>query len=488
MDYSLSVGIDDYLYERATPYAENDAAAFHSIMKNIFKVPNSVLLLGNEATYKNIELEIDNITDRLDEDDRFIFFFAGHGINLGDSPFLSTYECKTDSEKIIRKTFHCVLELIDKINDTGCKKSLFFIDACESTIQLGSRNSRVRKFSFEEIEEMLEENTYSCVFSSCSHKGVADVYPEKRHGIWSYYLLQALSGSEPKAFSENNCLTNKSLANYLNISVRTYCKANPRCDIQQTHTWGKEEGEFLIFKFPKAVIQKYKEIPQSTLKRVEFITINFEGVKKLKGFVKNKHTEPRFYSSAVDRFINDIASADINEHMESVAKSLKELLGLKKKEFTVSYYGDSAIFECLYFTYSYSVAINKDDLDTVTFTASLLPHKIDKLLEVPNIDECFPNWFDFLLFSLEKSINVEKLIEKIEDADEEILKDYKYEYDSQCTYIELENKKLGRVIIIKEREIRIQFNYKEEIIDMLDGLREVANQMKLVSPEYKLLG
>lgn len=488
MDFSMSIGIDDYIHLSTTPCAENDAIAFNNIMQNVFNITYHVLLLGNQATYKNIESEFEYIIDRLDEDDRFIFFFAGHGKNLGDSPYISTYD-GSRTLKGIMNTWHSLMDLIERVNKTGCQKSLFFVDACESTIQLGSRDTTTRKFSFDEIEEMIRTNTYSYVFSSCSHKGVADVNLEKGHGIWSYFLMQALSGNEPKALIDNNCLTNVSLANYLNIFVRNYCKANPECDIQQTHTWGKKEGEFLIIQFPEAKIKKYNSLPEKSLRRVEFVTIKIEGVKQLSGFIKGRHSVPKSYSSAVDRFILDIASDDIKEHINTVANSIKDLLKLKRKGFNVEYQGDTGFFECPYFAYSYNVAVNRKDLSTVKFTASLVPYDAGKLIEVSkDIDRCFPDWFDHLLFTPEKQINIPDLIDKVEDFDDDMLKDYSYSYDPECTYLELENKKLRRVFIITQEEIRIKFNVKEEVSSMLESLKDVANQIKLISPTYKLLG
>ncbi|MDR1706366.1 MAG: caspase family protein [Prevotella sp.] len=488
MDFSISIGIDKYIHLNETPFAENDATGFNYVMRNVFNIANAVLLIGNNATYKNIESEFENIIEKIEDKDRFIFFFAGHGKNLGDSPYISTYD-SANSLRGIKDTWHSLIYLIERINKTGCQKSLFFVDACESTIQLGSRDTTTRKFSFDEIEEMISTNTYSYVFSSCSHKGVADVYPEKRHGIWSYFLLQALSGKEPKALIENNCLTNESLSSYLNIFVRNYCKSNPNCDIQQTHTWGKKEGEFMIIKFPEAQIQKYNSLPPKSLRRVEFVTIKIEGIKQLSGFIKGKHIVPKSYSSAVERFILNIAANDIKKHIDAVANSLKDVLKLKRRDFKVEYYSNSGVFECPYFLYTYNVAINPDDISTVIFTASLVPHDVDKLIEVSkNVDKCFPDWFDYLIFTLEKRINISDLIDKVEELDDDRLNDFSYKYDAECTYLELENIKSKRVFVIFKNEISIKFYVKEEVADMLESLKDIANQIKLISPTYKLLG
>lgn len=341
MNYCLSIGIDKYLKLSNTPYAENDAKEFNNIVTNIVEITNAILLLGHQATYKNIEFEINNICSKMDETDQLFFFFAGHGINIKGSPYLSTY----DSQKLyMEDTWYSVIELIEKVNNTGCKKNIYFIDACESTIQLGSRDSSTAKFMLEEIKEGQKDNSYTCVFSSCSHKGVADIYPDKKHGIWTYYLLKALSGEDEKALALNRCLTYDSLKNYLNIKVKEYCKVNKDCAIQQTYTWGKSEGDFIIFEFPELKVQTYNTIPPQKLKQIEFVTFHLEEIKQLSGFRKGLHSVPKYISSTTEKFINKIASEDIREHMENVSISLRKLMNLKRKDYKCNIEGNTGYF------------------------------------------------------------------------------------------------------------------------------------------------
>lgn len=483
MDFSLSIGIDEYLYEDPTPFAENDAIEFDSIMKNTFKIENRILLLGSKATYTSIRYNFKNILNKIDESDRFFFFFAGHGINYNGIPYVTSYDCTND----IDSSCHNIVDILTSINKTGCQKSVFFIDACESTIQLGSRKKKNKQFSISEIEELIRSNTFSYVFSSCSHKGVASIIPEKKHGIWSFFLLQALSGKDERALKNGCFLTNYSLQQYLTLTVKNYCKADASCEeIQLSHTWGKGEGEFLIIEFLKSNMEQYKGIPKKSLNRVEFVTITFEGVKNLYGFIKGKHFIPKLRNSSSERYINDIASGDIHEHMNSVAKLLIRLFNLKKVDYKLEFDLNSGYFICPYCTYTYYVELDEDDLSQVRFTASLNPHDINKLIEVSeDIDKCFPNWFDFLLFTLGKQIDVENMIERLEDSDDVLLQGYSYEYEPDCSCVELSSR--TRRIEIRKDNIKIFFKSREEVIDMLDSLKDLANQIMLFVPNYKLL-
>lgn len=486
MDFSLSIGLDEYIkLAPPTPYAENDAISFDQVMRDTFDSGYAALIEGNKATYKNIEHTIQEIASKIESTDRFFLFFAGHGENFNGVPHISCY----DSIPTKEDSWHNLIQLMEMINSSGCNKLIFFIDACESTIKLGSRKKKgVDKFSTEEIEEHLQSSHYSCVFSATSHKGVADIIPEQKHGIWSYFLLNGLKGEEPKALSEKDYLTNYSLQKYLNISVKKYCKTNADITVQNAFSWGKEEGEFLIKDFSSSPVQLYKDIPESSINRIEFLTQSEESVKYLSGFKNGVHRVPKYKSSATEDFVNNISEKEIKEQIDVISGSLRKLLKLRRKDFSVTIDAGYGLFECPYFSYEYSLEQLEEDPSSVKFIGRLTPIDIDKLITVSNeIDSCFPDWFDILIYTLSKAINLEALIDKIEEQDDDFFDDFEIDYDSEITFIELYSKPLGRTITIKSHEVEFSFQAIEKIPDMLEGLKELSNQLLLVSSEYKLL-
>jgi hypothetical protein len=485
MDFSLSIGLDEYIkLNPPTPYAENDATCFDQVMKETYVAEYSSLIIGNNATYKNIEYTIQDIASKIESTDRFFLFYAGHGENINGVPHISCF----DSDPVQDDSWHNLIDLMETINSSGCNKLLFFIDACESTLKLGSRKKKVDKFSTEELEEHLNDSNYSCVFSATSHKGVADIIPASKHGIWSYYLLQGLSGKAPKALSKKDQLTNYSLQKYLSISVKKYCKGKPGVTLQNAFTWGKEEGEFLIKDFKKGEVQLYQDIPESSIRRIELITQSEESVRNLSGFKKRFHSVPEYKSSTAEGFISSISEKEVKEQMENVSSSLRNLLKLRRKDFEITIEGGYSLFECPYFNYDYSIELQEEDPSTVVFTGRLTPIDIDKLIAISSeIDSCFPEWFDTLIYNLSKSLNLNQLIDRIEENDDEAMEDFEIDYDTEVTYIEFFSKKLGRTVIIKPHEVEFSFNAQEDIPDMLEGLKELSNQLLLVSSDYKLL-
>ncbi len=487
MDYAICIGIDKYLNLNETIYAENDASAFEEVLADKFGVDKPILLLGSHATYKNIEININKIANKIDKDDRFLFFFAGHGENFNGHPHLSCYDSDTHD---IGDSWHSLSKIISRINSSGCNKGLYFIDACESTIKLGSRKHIRTSFTAKELEEYFQSSTYTSVFSSCSHKGIADVNEDEKHGIWSFYLLKALNGEDPDAIDKSNRITNTSLQRYLQIKVKQYCKMTPACtEIQETFSWGKNQGEFIIIKFPEKRVSLYNTIPPKPLQRVRFVVETKWKVKDLSGFSKAKgHFVPEIYSGASIRFINDIAEEDIKDHLNKVSKNLRDHFGLKLKDFQLDIQKGTGTFTCPYLKYSYSVDLKESDTSLVMFIGELIPLDIDKLIETSkDFDNCFSNWFDYLLYHLPMRFNIRDFVNRLEELDNEQLNGYSFTYNNTCTKVTMVHDATNRKILFKENSIRIFFRASESIPSMLEGLKEIANQLLLTHPAIKLL-
>ncbi len=126
MDFCLSIGIDNYIkLKPPTPFAENDALGFYDVMRETYAAEYNDLIVGNKATYKNIEHSILDVKSKIGSKDRFFLFFAGHGENIGDLPHISCYDSQLGRED----SWHNMIQLMKQINSKGCNKLLYFIDA-----------------------------------------------------------------------------------------------------------------------------------------------------------------------------------------------------------------------------------------------------------------------------------------------------------------------------------------------------------------------
>ena len=77
-----------------------------------------------------------------------------------------------------------------------------------------------------EFEEFIKEASYSAVFSSCSPGQKSYPISILKHGIWTWHLIEALSGRADGALVRDNYITDASLRDYLKHEVPRYIRRN----------------------------------------------------------------------------------------------------------------------------------------------------------------------------------------------------------------------------------------------------------------------
>lgn len=232
MDYSIAIGIGKYLNLQATKYACEDAQEFYKIMQEDYNIKNRSLLIDERATVAQIKDVIERTIKVMNEGDRLFFYFAGHGICFYDEPRLSCYDSLAD----ISTSFNTWYSLSDLLKEIERAKinALVFIDACESTISYKRGNTII-------------ESEYMTVFSAANSNQYAMAEDEFGHGVWSYYLFDALKGQ--KEALDENVLTCASLQNYLKRMVTKYYQAKKMSCKQTPYLWGKMSENVKIKSF-----------------------------------------------------------------------------------------------------------------------------------------------------------------------------------------------------------------------------------------------
>ena len=133
--WALVVGINDYQNAPALSYAVEDALAIKNMLINQYGFPrkNVRYLIDQEATRSNILKAMSNLTEAAGENDRVVFYFAGHGeteplgLEEGDMGFLLPFD-----GDIGHLLFSAIdmdhLSKISKLSEA--KHMLFLVDAC----------------------------------------------------------------------------------------------------------------------------------------------------------------------------------------------------------------------------------------------------------------------------------------------------------------------------------------------------------------------
>lgn len=222
-------------------YAERDAEKFKEVLLNKLDInEGDIYILKNEQAIKT---EVEDVVKyqifSMSEEDRLIFYYVGHGFHNGVTNYLSTYDM---SQYDISNTAISLRKLLlDPLKQSKCKNALIFIDACaQSFIDENSRSS-LSNINDEELLIFSNDFPYYALFLSCQTGEKSYSCDNLKNGIWTYYLIEAISGCAFEAIKENKYITDRTLGDYLSQTVSQYVKSklgfdqNPKAILDATY-------------------------------------------------------------------------------------------------------------------------------------------------------------------------------------------------------------------------------------------------------------
>lgn len=283
--YALLVGVS--CFENKLPsldYVESDVHAFCNVLIDHFglEYPDIEYLTNSSATQAAVMDAVNIICQKASKGDRIILYFATHGKTTYNTTYLSAYDAIDNNESDIDGWIR-IEKILGKFHSVGCS-ILAFIDSCHSTQFCISRAVDENIDSLVSNSSLTSE--YMAVFAAAGENEKSYPDPAFGHGCWTYYLLEALSGREPRAFSGNSSrITIHSLQPYLKEKV----SARMRTEYQKTqtpHIWGTYSDDVVIIEHPITEGQRMKikdiyfgeidtDSEKDSVPNNEYITKNF---------------------------------------------------------------------------------------------------------------------------------------------------------------------------------------------------------------------
>jgi uncharacterized caspase-like protein len=140
-------------------------------------------------------------------------YFSGHGapgINNGES-FLLPVDANPDKLEITAIRLSQFIETITSLNPV---KTTFAVDACFSGITNGNENIIKGASSLAiKLKPIPPQQSNQVILTASGDNEVASWYDDKRHGLFTYYLLKGLSGSADT--DKNQAVTASEMRRYL---------------------------------------------------------------------------------------------------------------------------------------------------------------------------------------------------------------------------------------------------------------------------------
>lgn len=271
--WAVIVGISNYEKIDGLNYADKDAEAFYDYLVNVDGGPKLnasqiKLLLNENASALDIYGALDWLKESVNENDRVIFYFSGHGDiekqTLHQNGFLLAYNCPKAAYMTSGAiNIDYLQDYLEKyINVNKARDVILIADACRSgKLAGGSEGVRLSM-------QALGENRNSHIIKILSAQDNELSFESNQWGagmgVFSYYLIKGLEGLANR--NNDNKITTAELAAYLPHAVAeaTGNVQNPRID-------GDPQRE--LFSFNQASLNTAKQMVSVPFKTNAIVNI-----------------------------------------------------------------------------------------------------------------------------------------------------------------------------------------------------------------------
>lgn len=210
--FVVIIANENYQKEVKVKFASNDGKIFKEYCEKTLGIPSQNIHLAVDATYGNMKSEIKWLTDVITAYNgkaKAIFYYAGHGMpNEADK---SSYLLPVDGFSSDFETAIKLNDLYNRLTASPSQGITFIMDACFSgSARDNGMLAEARGVKIKPKIEVLKGN--SIVFSAATGEETAYPYPEKQHGLFTYFLLKKLKET-------NGDVTYKDLIDYIKLNV-----------------------------------------------------------------------------------------------------------------------------------------------------------------------------------------------------------------------------------------------------------------------------
>lgn len=475
----FAVAIETYQVSKVSKvvYAENDATMFVKAWEELDPTTKSKTLLSQKATKTTILSAFKAFLADVESGDTVVFFYAGHGHRVGDTNYITAHDVQLGD---IAATSIALEEILGMLRKCKSKTILLFLDSCHSGMPTSDgMRSITSDFTAEELKAFCKDSKFHIGFASCGVDEFSWPSTALKHGIWTYHVIQAISGKAPEALEKDRFVTGASLRDYLAMEVprelRTTRTGN---EVQTPCEFGNATKTFIIADL-EGLLSKSRALKQEL--SAGLLNPSFRGVSgglisRLSGFVKRSHRVPDGHFPAADTFVQRVGATEVSELAKSIHDELKEAFKYKKRDLTLDLDVGSATITTPDFNVTIEIAQDPDDHKDYAQAVSVHSFRDSSIVSDYRFQNVFSRHCDTLVIEFERQVSVSDRIDQIEDDDS--LSDYlTYEPDLSSLTLELPEPRLRlrmtssaiEVTVPSGRDIGLLLKNYKRATEMLTG-------------------
>lgn len=194
--FVVVVANENYKTESKVRFAINDGRVFKQYCTNTLGIPETNIHFIEDATLNNMRREINwlgRVALAYEGEVRLIVYYAGHGIP--DEATGSSYLLPVDGVSTDCASGYSLKSLYEELGKMASQSVTVFMDACFSGSSRGDGMlASSRGVAIAAKEEVPTGNLV--VFSATQKDETAFPYEEKKHGLFTYFLLKKLQETE----------------------------------------------------------------------------------------------------------------------------------------------------------------------------------------------------------------------------------------------------------------------------------------------------
>lgn len=232
---AVVLGIEKYKNVGNVSFASRDASIVKEYFNKTLGIPleNIYFKLNGDVTRGEMEKIFGGwIQNRVDENTNVYVYYAGHGAPSGDQ---NAYLIPNDGDpNYAEQTGYSLNKMYDQLGKLPTDNITVFLDACfsgqdrEQNLLIKDTRGLGIKTKTSSIPDKLN------VFSASSNDQVSSGWPDKKHGLFTYFMLKGIQGNADK--NNDKQVSYEELSNYIKLNVERQAgfldrKQNPQSKI-----------------------------------------------------------------------------------------------------------------------------------------------------------------------------------------------------------------------------------------------------------------
>jgi len=201
---ALLIGINEYKHFRKLQYCGGDVRALGQRLTTAGFDRDKVIVVNDEVT-RSLQPDKDKLVTQItlllegaSPDDLVFLAFCGHGVRIKGKSYLVPYEGEVPTSLQDEERLNTLISLdwvYEKLEACPASMKLFFVDACQNRLFEGDQRSARGAVPVDGLSEGLEVAPQGVLLLTASAPGeVSHESGSLRHGVYTYYLLEALEG------------------------------------------------------------------------------------------------------------------------------------------------------------------------------------------------------------------------------------------------------------------------------------------------------